>query len=197
MDALKIDQHYIDLALTYGPKVLTAVVILFAGLWLIKRLTYATNVGMTKSGIDQDLRPFLVSMMNGLLKVFLVLAVANIVGIETTSLVAVLASAAFAIGLALQGTLSNFAAGVMILIFKPYKAGDKIHVQSVEGRVKEIGIFNTIILTEQNGVHIVPNGKAIDGTISNFTPVKIVKTSVQIPVRYNSSFEDNISCESW
>ena len=172
MKNFTIDSKYLDLVILYGPKVLTAFIILFIGLWLIKKMTLATEKGMERSGLDPDLRPFLISLVNVMMKVFLILGVANIVGIETTSFVAILASAAFAIGLALQGTLSNFAAGVMILIFKPYRVGDLVEVQNIVARVKEIQIFNTILLTGHEKIIIVPNSNAINGIIGNFTAQK-------------------------
>ena len=189
MDKLSIDTKYFDMVLLYGPKILTAIAILFIGLWLIRRLTEAAEIGMSKSGIEADLRPFLGSMLNMIFKVFLILCVANIVGIETTSFVAVLASAAFAVGLALQGTLSNFAAGVMLLIFKPYRVGDIVEIQGAHGKVKEIQIFNTIVLTSQEKIIIVPNGTAVNGIINNFTAEKSVRTNIKIPIRYNTDFE--------
>jgi small conductance mechanosensitive channel len=188
MENFAINQHYIDLALTYGPKILMAIVTLFVGLWLIKKITFTIEKGMERSGIDTDLRPFLVSVLNALMKIFLFLGIANMVGIETTSIVAIIASAAFAVGLALQGTLSNFAAGIMILIFKPYRVGDQIAMAAISGKVKEIGIFNTILITGYNKIIIVPNSNAVNGIISNFTSEKVVKTNIQVPIRYNQDF---------
>jgi small conductance mechanosensitive channel len=188
MENFTLDKKYFDLIILYGPKVLTAVIILFIGLWLIKKMTLAAEKGMERSGLDPDLRPFLISVVNVMMKVFLILGVANIVGIETTSFVAILASAAFAVGLALQGTLSNFAAGVMILIFKPYRVGDLVEVQNIVARVKEIQIFNTILITGHNKIIIVPNSNAINGIIGNFTAQKIIKTNISIPVKYGADF---------
>ena len=190
MDNFLLDGKTLDLVLLYAPKALMAIVIFVGGLWLISRVTEAADKGMVRSGIDPDLRPFLGTMLNALMKIFLVLSVANIVGIETTSVVAVLASAAFAVGLALQGTLSNFAAGVMILIFKPYRVGDIVEMQTIHGKVKEIQIFNTLVITNQEKIIIVPNGTAINGIISNLTSQQLVKTNVLIPVRYNENFEE-------
>jgi small conductance mechanosensitive channel len=190
MDNFLLDGKSLDIVMLYAPKALLAIVIFVGGLWLIGRFTDAADKGMTKSGIDPDLRPFLGSMINVTLKIFLILSVANIVGIETTSVVAVMASAFFAIGLALQGTLSNFAAGVMILIFKPYRVGDIIEIQTIHGKVKEIQIFNTLIVTQQEKIIIVPNGTAINGIISNLTTQQLVKTNVIIPIRYNQDLEE-------
>lgn len=190
MDQFLLDDKTLDLVLTYAPKILVAIFMTIGGLWLIKHFSEAADKGMKRSGIDPDLRPFLTSMLNIFLKVFLILSVANIVGIETTSVVAVLASAAFAVGLALQGTLSNFAAGVMILIFKPYRVGDIVEMQTVHGKVKEIQIFNTLVITQQDKIIIVPNSTAVNGIISNLTSQQLVKTNILIPVRYDSDFDE-------
>jgi small conductance mechanosensitive channel len=189
-----LDPKYLALLLQYAPKILLALFALLLGLWFVKRITSAASVGLRKSGIEPDLHPFLVSMINILFKVLLVLGVANIVGIQTTSLVAVLASAAFAVGLALQGTLSNFASGVMILIFKPYRVGDLVEMQGVAGRVEEIQIFNTLIKTPLTKIIIVPNSNAINGIISNLTINNVVKTDIQIPIRYGEDFEEIYNC---
>jgi small conductance mechanosensitive channel len=188
MENFTINQRYFDMALMYGPKIITAIIIVLVGLWVIKKITVTLIKGLERSGIDPDLRPFLSSVVNVLMKIFLFLGVANMVGIETTSIVAIIASAAFAVGLALQGTLSNFAAGIMILIFKPYRVGDQIEMASISGKVKEIGIFNTIVITTYNKIIIVPNSNAVNGIISNYTSEKIVKTNIHLPVRYNQEF---------
>ena len=190
MDKFLFDDKTLDLVLTYAPKLLVAILMTVGGLWLIKHFTDAADKGMKRSGIDPDLRPFLTTMFNIFLKVFLILSVANIVGIETTSVVAILASAAFAVGLALQGTLSNFAAGVMILIFKPYRVGDIVEMQTAHGKVKEIQIFNTVVITPQNKIIIVPNSTAVNGIISNLTSQELVKTNILIPVRYDADFDE-------
>ena len=190
MDKFLFDDKTLDLILTYAPKILIAILMTVGGLWLVKHFTGAADKGMKRSGIDPDLRPFLTTMLNIFMKVFLVLSVANVVGIETTSVVAILASAAFAVGLALQGTLSNFAAGVMILIFKPYRVGDIVEMQMAHGKVKEIQIFNTVIVTPQNKIIIVPNSTAVNGIISNLTSQELVKTNILVPVRYEADFDE-------
>ena len=189
MENLKLDYKYVELLISYAPKIILAVLILLLGLWVIRKITRTAEKGLERSGVDPDLRPFLVTLMNVMMKVFLVLGVANIVGIETTSFVAVLASAAFAVGLALQGTLSNFAAGVMILIFKPYRVGDFVEIQTISGRVKEIQIFNTLVVTSYEKIIIVPNSNAINGIIGNLTSQGTIKTNIIIPVKYDSDFE--------
>lgn len=188
MEILKLNPKYFDLVVYYIPKILIAIVFLLIGLWIIRKLTAAARYKMTRYGSHNELLPFLISLLNVLMKVFLILGVANMVGIQTTSFVAILASAAFAVGLALQGTLSNFAAGVMILFFKPYHIGDFIEVQNVSGRVKEIQIFNTLITTGFGKINIVPNSTIMNGIIGNLTIQKTIKTNIQVPVKYGTDF---------
>ncbi len=181
---MSIDQKYLDFALFYIPKVLIAVVALIVGFWLIRKFTEVVSHNMNRAGIDRDLSPFLSSLVNILLKVMLLLVVANLVGIETTSFVAVLASGAFAIGFALQGSLANFAAGVMILIFKPYRVGDLIEVQGQSGHVREIQTFNTLVTTMQKKIVIVPNSAAMSGVIGNLSMLDMVKIEIFLPLKY-------------
>jgi len=148
----------ITMAIEFAPKILMAIVTLIIGLWIIGRIMKFVGAGLRKAGLGEDLVPFLSSLISVLLKVMLLFTVAGIVGIQTTSFVAVLAAAGFAIGMALQGSLGNFAAGVMVLVFKPYKEGDIVVVQDQLGRITEIQIFNTLIRSFDNKTVIVPNG---------------------------------------
>lgn len=144
-----------------------AIVVWIVGSIVINKVVDIIRSSMKKANFDVSLRPFLVSMINVLLKVLLMLAVASTLGMEVTSFVAILSAAAFAIGMALQGGLANFAGGVMILIFKPFKVGDLLTAQGFTGSVKEIQIFNTILLTLDNEIIIIPNGPLSNGTMTN------------------------------
>lgn len=185
----KTTQIILDNILLYGPKVLLALVILIAGLWFINNLSKVMSRGMDRTGLDKDLQPFLISLSNVLLKVMLLLIVANIMGIQTTSFVAVIASAAFAVGLALQGSLSNFASGVMILIFKPYKVGDSVELQGQSGHISEIQIFNTLLVTDQNKTIIIPNAAAISGIITNLSTRHNIRVDLRFPISYEYGFD--------
>ncbi|RLD42873.1 MAG: mechanosensitive ion channel family protein [Bacteroidetes bacterium] len=164
---------YIDIVKTmlveYGPKVIGAILVLFVGLKIISTITKTATKLMTNKKIDASLAPFLSSLLNMTLKALLVISVMSMVGIEMTSFIAILGAAGLAIGMALSGTMQNFAGGVMILIFKPYKVGDFIEAEGQMGVVKEIQIFNTIITTVDNKRIIIPNGGLSNSTMTNFT----------------------------
>ncbi|MFH1049531.1 MAG: mechanosensitive ion channel domain-containing protein [bacterium] len=166
-------QSYWDLIVkmsaVYAPKFLLAVITLIVGLWIIKRVVKLIRKIMAKSSVDPSLQSFLVPLISILFKILLILSVVSMVGIETTSFIALLASAGFAIGMALQGSLGNFAGGVLILLFKPYKIDDYIEAQGFQGAVKEIHIFNTVLLTVDNKRIFIPNGAISNGAITNYT----------------------------
>lgn len=157
----------LDFAWNYGPNVLMAIVILFVGLWLIKRLSGGFRTFLKARKIDESLQPFFSSLVDVAMKVALLLVVAGRIGIETTSFIAVFSAMAFAVGLALQGSLGNFASGVLVLLFRPYKVGDILTVGGLHGRVDEIQIFNTILSTPNGKKIIIPNGKMTEGPIEN------------------------------
>ena len=158
-----------ELALIYIPKLALAIVVLLVGLWLVKRLVKMMNKGMERSSTEPTLAKFLGNLVSIGLKVLLLISVASMIGIETTSFIAILGAAGLAIGLALQGTLANFAGGVLVLLFRPYKVSDFVEAQGVTGTVREIQIFNTIINTGDNKRIIVPNGIISNGIITNFS----------------------------
>ena len=164
---------YLDIALEYmqiyGMKVLGAVVVLVIGLWVIKWAVKAVDAMMTRSNTDDSLRPFLRSLLGSLLKVMLAIVVLGMLGIEMTSFIALLGAAGLAVGMALSGTFQNFAGGVMILIFKPFKVGDFIDAQGYMGVVKEIQIFVTILTTGDNKTIIIPNGGLSNSSMVNFS----------------------------
>lgn len=159
----------IDYSISYGIQILGAVVVLIIGFWVIKKITHATRIVMEKRDIDASLRPFFISLLGALLKVLLIISVMGMVGIEMTSFIAILGAAGLAVGMALSGTLQNFAGGVMILIFKPFKVGDFIDAQGHMGSVKEIQIFNTILTTPDNKTIIIPNGGLSNASMTNFS----------------------------
>ena len=159
----------VDLLLAYVPRLILALIVLVIGLWLIGRLLKVMDGALERAGMDVSLASFLHSLAGMVLKVLLLLSVASMIGIATTSFVAVLGAAGLAIGLALQGSLANFAGGVLILLFKPFRVGDYIEAQGVSGSVREIQIFSTLIHTPDNKVVVVPNGKLSNNVITNFS----------------------------
>ncbi len=159
----------INLFVVWGPKLAGAVLALIIGLWLANMITGGLSRRMEKNEVDPSLRPFLESLVSALLKVLVLVSVLGMVGIEMTSFIAILGAAGLAVGLALSGTLQNFAGGVMILIFKPFKVGDVIEAQGYTGCVNTIQIFNTILKTPDNKTVIIPNGGLSTSSMVNYS----------------------------
>lgn len=181
-----IDQVY-DLILQFGPKIVSALILLFVGMWLIRRVVRSFGAVLVKRNVDASLRPFLVTLIDVALKVAMLLVVASQLGIETTSFIAVFSAIAFAIGLALQGSLGNFASGVLILLFRPYRVGDLLSVEDFTGYVSEIQIFNTILMTEHGKKIIIPNSKITEGPIENIALGEDVQVEISILLDSNTS----------
>ena len=159
----------LNFILEYGSKVIGAILALVIGLWLIGWVLKLANRGMTKANVDESLKPFLTSLIGGLLKVMLAISIMSMLGIAMTSFIAVLGAAGLAVGMALSGTLQNFAGGVMILLFKPFKVGDYIEAQGYSGTVKEIQIFVSILTTPDNKTILIPNGGLSNGAMINYS----------------------------
>ena len=179
----------IGFVVEYGPKIIGAILIYIIGSWLIKKLMKVLRGTMSKQDYDKSLQKFLLSLAKWALTIFLIITVISTLGVETTSLAAVIAAAGLAIGLALQGSLSNFAGGVLIIIFKPYKIGDLVEAQGVLGHVKEIDIFTTKLITPQNKLAIVPNGAMANGNIINYTAEGKMRVDTTVGVDYGSDLK--------
>jgi len=169
MNTDQIVTLFTENGVVYGQKLLGALVVLVIGLWLVKMLLKGFVKILDKSKMDESLKPFLRGIVSAMLKVMLGISVLGMLGIEMTSFIAILASAGLAFGLALSGTLQNFAGGVMILLFKPFKVGDFIDAQGHMGTVSEIQIFNTILKTPDNKTIIIPNGGLSNSSMTNYT----------------------------
>lgn len=188
---IEIDQLHkyadtaIELGMAYAPKLLLALVTLFVGLWVINSLTSGLSKALEKGGIETTLQKFLANLTNVGLKALLLISVAAMIGIETTSFIAVLGAAGLAIGLALQGSLGNFAGGVLILIFRPYRAGDFIETNGHMGTVKSIEIFNTIMTTGDNKTIIIPNGAVSNNPIVNFSKQETRRVDIVFGISYD------------
>lgn len=167
--AIQLSDYLMNLVLTYGPNVVLAIVTLIIGLWIIKAITRGVEKVMTKRDVDASLIPFLKSLLGAILKIGLFIAVIGMVGIEATSFVAIFGAAGLAVGLALQGTLQNFAGGVIILLLKPFKVGDFIDAVGYMGTVDSIQIFNTFLKTPDNKTIIIPNGQLANSSMTNFS----------------------------
>lgn len=186
-EASRYTEMAIDLAMTWGPKVIAAIVTLLLGLWIIGMVTRAIGRTMQKKDVDASLRPFIKTLISATLKVMLFISVIGMVGIEATSFVAVLGAAGLAIGLALQGTLQNFAGGVIILLLKPFKVGDWIDTGSYSGTVHSIQIFNTYLKTPDNKTIILPNGSLANTSLTNFSSEPKRRVDFTFGVGYGDS----------
>ena len=153
---------------TYGLRLLGAIVVLVIGFWIIKIIVRSIRKGLDKGKMDKSLKPFITSSVAITLKTLLIISVLGMMGIQMTSFIAVIGAVGLAVGLALSGTLQNFAGGVMILLFKPFKVGDFIKAQGYSGSVKEIQIFNTILNTPDKQTIIIPNGGLATGSLTIF-----------------------------
>ena len=185
--------EYLEMALTmangYAPGLALAIATLFLGLWIISMFCRGVTAGFEKAGMDPSLRSFVMSVISIGLKVLLIISVASMIGIETTSFIAVLGAAGLAVGLAWQGPLANFADGVLILIFKPYKVIDFIDAAGVMGSVKRIEIFSTILTTGDNKTIVVPNGAVSNSAITNFSTQKTRRVDIVFGIGYDDDLK--------
>jgi small conductance mechanosensitive channel len=182
-------QQLYDFILVFGPKLLGALVTLIIGLWIIKFLVRIADKGMKRADLDVSLRRFLSSFIGIILKVLLLISVASMIGIATTSFIAILGAAGLAVGLALQGSLANFAGGVLILLFKPFKVGDFIDAQGYMGTVHAIQIFITVLKTPDNKTIIIPNGPLSNGSLTNFS----TEPQRRVDMSFGIGYEDDIA----
>lgn len=174
---------------TYGIPVLKAIAIYIIGSWIIKKLMKVIKAVMSKKSYDESLQKFLVNLVGWALKIFLIITVVGTLGVETTSFAALIAAAGLAIGMALQGSLANFAGGVLLMIFKPYKIGDLVEAQDALGVVKEIEIFTTKLVSPDNKLIIVPNGAMANGNITNYTAEGKIRVDTVIGVAYEEDIK--------
>ena len=183
-------QTIVDLAKDYGPKLIGAILVLVFGFWIIKGIMKGITKSMDKKEVDPSLKPFLKSMIAILLKALLIISVMGMVGIQMTSFIAILGAAGLAVGLALSGALQNFAGGVMILAFKPFKVGDFIDAQGYMGVVNEIHIFNTILKTPDNKIVIIPNGGLSTSSMVNYSKEPTRRVDWTFGIAYGDDMEN-------
>jgi len=186
-------QKYLDLALEklmeFSPKVVAAILILIIGLWLTKRIVKITRKLMGTRGVDETLQKFLGDLLGWVLKVLIFIVAISQLGVETTSFIAILGAAGLAVGLALQGSLANFAGGTLIMIFKPIKVGDLIEAQGELGVVKEIQIFVTKLISPGNKLVIIPNGVLSNGNIVNYTEEGKLRVDLTFGIGYGEDIK--------
>ncbi|TYK67117.1 mechanosensitive ion channel family protein [Colwellia echini] len=186
-------EHYIqmlgEMAVQYGVQILLAIIAYVVGSFIIKKVLNLVAMGLEKKKVEITLHGFLLSILSALLKVILVIVVASMIGIQTASFIAILGAAGLAIGLALQGSLANFAGGVLILLFRPFKAGDAIKAQGFAGSVEEIQIFNTILKTFDNQRIVIPNALLSNGCVTNIN----VNGTRRVDMVFGIGYDDDIS----
>lgn len=168
---------------------ITAIIVFILGKWLIKKVVKLVIELFNKKKLEPSLQSFLESLISVCLWLALAIAIISILGLETSSFVALFTGAGMAIGMAMSGTLSNFAGGVMVLIFKPFKVGDYISAQGYEGIVKEIQIFNTILVSLDNKTIIIPNGALSTGSLENFSKQKYRRVDLNYQFAYGTDYE--------
>jgi len=177
-----------EFTLDFGPKLIMAIATLVIGFWFLKKLKRIIAIPLSSANLGPGVTAFVTSIIDTVLKIAIVLLAASFVGFQTSSLVAVIAAASFAVGLALQGSLSNFAAGILIMVFKPYRTGEYIEVKDKFGRVEEIQIFNTILETPGKKTLIIPNAQVIDDVVTNFSEKGIIRLELSAHIPYEESF---------
>ena len=182
-------QNLSGYAVNLCKNLLAALVIYIIGKWLIRKVNSIVSKLMRKKHVEASLQTFLESIVNVSLWILLVIAVISVLGVETSSFVALFTGAGMAIGMAMSGTLGNFAGGVMILLFKPYKVGDFISAQGYDGIVKEIQIFNTILVTTDNQTIIIPNGSLSTGSLKNFSTQKYRRVDLSYSFAYGTDYD--------
>ena len=185
----EIQANWLPLLVQYGKHIVFALITLAIGWWLIGRIVSSLGHFMDKRHADPMVTGFLSSLLNALLRVLLLLSVAGMVGIETTSFITLIGAAGLAVGLALQGSLANFAGGVLILFLRPFRAGDYIEAQGTAGTVESIMIFHTILRTADNKVIILPNGSLSNGTITNYSRKPTRRVDINVGIDYTDDIK--------
>ncbi len=178
-----------EMAISYGPKVIGAILVLLIGFKIAGFVSKQVRKGLTKGKFDDSLIPFLSSLIATILKILVVISAMGMLGIEMTSFIAIMGAAGLAIGMALSGTLQNFAGGVMILVFKPYQVGDFIEAEGKMGVIKEIQIFNTIMTTVDNKRIIIPNGGLSNSTMTNFSAEEFRRVDFTFGIGYGDDID--------
>jgi len=191
LELSKLEEYWVniqDVLIKFGGKLVLAIVLLIVGFWIINKFTRFLSNIMKKREMDESLRPFLTTVLNIILKVMIFIPIVAILGVATSSFLAILGSAGLAIGLALQGSLANFAGGVIILTVKPFQKGHFIKAVGEMGTVDQIRIFNTKLKTPDNQVVYIPNGQLAGSTIVNFTELDTRRLVIDAGIGY----EDDI-----
>jgi len=187
----KLNQYLsqlMDWAVIFVPKLLLAALVLFIGFWIARRLGTFMKAAISKANVSSEVTTFLGSIIDIVLKLAVILVAASIVGFEVSSLLGLIAAVGFAVGMALQGFLGNFASGITIVFLKPYKVGDWVEIGEKFGRVEAIEIFNTTIITPNEKTLIIPNGKVTDDVITNFSTRGKMRLELHVTMPYEEDY---------
>jgi len=182
-------QQFYDLVMEYGLRIIIGIIVLIIGFRIVKWISKLINRNLEKRDIDHSLQSFLKSLTSITLKILLVISVLSMIGIEMTSFIAILGAAGLAVGLALSGTLQNFAGGVIILIIRPFKTGDYITAQGYSGTVSDIQIFNTVLKTVDNKTIVLPNGSLSTGAVVNFSTEPTRRVDLDFGIGYGDDID--------
>ena len=188
LDWQKTITEYTDALLDFAPNFLGAIIAIIVGLWIVKKLVKLIDMGLEKASLGPELSGFFSSMASIALKFIVILAAASFLGFDVASIIGILAGVVFAVGLALQGFLGNFASGITIVFFKPYRVGDWVQIADFFGKVSRIEIFNTTLTTPGDKTLIIPNGKITDDVITNFSTKGHMRLELSVTMPYSESF---------
>ena len=180
--------NLMDWSVTFVPKLIAALIILWVGFKIVNKLSDLMGKGLEKADLGLEITEFLKSMITAIMKVVVLALAASVIGVKMTALIGLLGAAVFAIGMAMQGFMGNFASGLTILFLKPYKVGDLVSIDDNFGKVKSIQIFNTTIETAGAKTLIIPNGQITDNTISNYSTVGDIRLDLNVSMPYAESF---------
>lgn len=178
----------LDNIIKFAPSVIGAILILWIGFKVVKKIMSLVEKLLQKSNLSDSIRPFILSMLGVILKVFVVLAAAGIAGVDLSIFATIIGASVLAIGLSLQGSLGNLASGLLVLSLKPYKVGDWIDIDGRFGKVSEIGIFHTTVITPGNKTLIIPNSKATNDVITNYSEKDVIRLEIDITMPYSESY---------
>jgi len=185
-------EKYFEIAIEkivfFAPRIIGAALILWIGFKVIKKIVKLIETALKRMNISDTMRPFLISIISVLLKIAIVFIVISVLGADLSGFVAILAAVSFAVGMSLQGSLGNFASGILIMFLKPYQLEDWIQVSDSFGKVKEIGIFNTVVETPGNKLLIIPNAKITDDVVANYSKKGLIRLEIEVTMPYNEDF---------
>lgn len=188
MTLAEVVEILIQYAIAFGAKIIKVLLVWFIGRWVTKRLLSFVKMLMERRKTNPSVQSFLSSLLDVVMLIILIVMIISIFGIDTSSFIALFASAGVAVGMALSGTLQNFAGGVIILLFRPYKVGDYIEAQGQSGTVKEIQIFNTVLQTPDNKIILVPNGPISTGIVNNYSREQLRRVDFTFSISYGDDY---------